>query len=167
MTLTPIAELLAVAPALPVYTALVCRGWDSNTQPSVFGAIALTQCATAALVYIHLVIFNWLQEDRGGLNGHLSIRDSTVTSCPKSPYLYISRSIKEYIKRNNGRVKLRYNSQYNSKQCSVYLYTSLYKILNPTTSCPFPILGPIPHFFQQQLAYIENISIIYHLFIRP
>ena len=28
---------------------LVCRGWDSNTQPSTYGANALAHCATAAV----------------------------------------------------------------------------------------------------------------------
>ena len=30
MTLTPIAERLTVELSLPVFTTLVCRGWDSN-----------------------------------------------------------------------------------------------------------------------------------------
>ena len=34
MTLTTIAERLAVELSLPVYTTYVCRGWDSNIQPS-------------------------------------------------------------------------------------------------------------------------------------
>ena len=46
--LTPIAERLAVELSLPVFTTKVCRGWDSNTQPSACGANALTNCATAA-----------------------------------------------------------------------------------------------------------------------
>ena len=48
VTLTPIADCLAVELSLPVYTRTteVCRGWDSNTQPSAFGAIALTHCAS-------------------------------------------------------------------------------------------------------------------------
>ena len=32
MTLTPIAERLAVKLSLTVFTTKVCRGWDSNTQ---------------------------------------------------------------------------------------------------------------------------------------
>ena len=32
VTLTPIAERLAVELSLPVFTTQVCRGWDSNTQ---------------------------------------------------------------------------------------------------------------------------------------
>ena len=31
VTLTPIAERLAVELSLPVFTTSVCRGWDSNT----------------------------------------------------------------------------------------------------------------------------------------
>ena len=37
MTLTPIAERLAVELSLPVFTTLVRRGWDSNTQPRLRG----------------------------------------------------------------------------------------------------------------------------------
>ena len=46
VTLTPIAERVAVELSLPVLTTLVYRGWDSNTQPSACGANALTHCAT-------------------------------------------------------------------------------------------------------------------------
>ena len=53
VTLTPNAERLAVELSLPVLTTRVCRGWDSNTQPSAFGANALTNCATAAARKIH------------------------------------------------------------------------------------------------------------------
>ena len=49
VTLTPIAERLAVGLSLPVFTTLVCRGWDLNTQPSACGANALTLWATAAV----------------------------------------------------------------------------------------------------------------------
>ena len=45
VTLTPIAERLAVEVSLPYYE-WVCRGWDSNTQPSACGTHALTHCAT-------------------------------------------------------------------------------------------------------------------------
>ena len=45
---TPIAERLTVELSPPVLTNWVCRGWDSNTQPSASGANALTNCATAA-----------------------------------------------------------------------------------------------------------------------
>ena len=48
VTPTPIAERLAVDLSLPVFTILVCRGWDSNTQPFACGANALIHCATAA-----------------------------------------------------------------------------------------------------------------------
>ena len=34
VTLTPIAERLAVELSLPVFTTYVCRGWDWNTQRS-------------------------------------------------------------------------------------------------------------------------------------
>ena len=50
VTLTPIAERLAVEQSLPIFTTKVCRGWDSNTQPSAFEANALAHCATAAVV---------------------------------------------------------------------------------------------------------------------
>ena len=36
MTLTPIAERLSVELSLSVFTTWVCRGWYSNTQPSVY-----------------------------------------------------------------------------------------------------------------------------------
>ena len=49
VTLTPIAERLAVELSLTVFTTKVCRGWDSNTQPSVWWANALTNCNTAAV----------------------------------------------------------------------------------------------------------------------
>ena len=51
VTLTPIAQRLSVELSLPVFTAYVCRCWDSNTQPSACGMIAQTDCAIAA-VYI-------------------------------------------------------------------------------------------------------------------
>ena len=51
VTLTPIAERLAVELSLPVFTILVNSGWDSNTQPSAYGANALTNCATAAVCW--------------------------------------------------------------------------------------------------------------------
>ena len=38
MTLTPIAERLAVELSQPVFTTKVCRGLDSKTQPSTCGA---------------------------------------------------------------------------------------------------------------------------------
>ena len=47
----PFAERLAMKLSLPVPTTKVCRGWDSNTQPSTCGANALTHCATAAVFY--------------------------------------------------------------------------------------------------------------------
>ena len=46
VTLTPIAERLAVELSLPVFIDSGCRAWDSNTQPSACEAIALTDCAT-------------------------------------------------------------------------------------------------------------------------
>ena len=49
VTLTPIAERLAVELSLPVFTTEFCRGWISNTQPSACGANAPTHCATAAV----------------------------------------------------------------------------------------------------------------------
>ena len=44
MTFAPIAEHLAVELSLPTK----CRGWDSNTQLSAYGANALIDCATAS-----------------------------------------------------------------------------------------------------------------------
>ena len=54
VTLTPIAERLAVELSLPVLTTQVCRGWDSNAQPSACGANALTHCATAAVATLFM-----------------------------------------------------------------------------------------------------------------
>ena len=52
VTLTCIAERLAVELSLPVLTNWVCRGWDSNTQPSANGTNALTDCTIAAAIGI-------------------------------------------------------------------------------------------------------------------
>ena len=52
---------------------------------------------------------NKIKKRPTGLNGHLSIRDFTLTSCQRSSYLHINRSIIEWIKNNNGRGKLQYN----------------------------------------------------------
>ena len=49
VTLTLIAEGLAVELSLPIFTTYVCRGWDSNTQFYACGANALTHCATASV----------------------------------------------------------------------------------------------------------------------
>ena len=49
VTLTPIAERLAVELSLLVFTTWVCRGWDLNNQPFAWKANALTHCATAAV----------------------------------------------------------------------------------------------------------------------
>ena len=48
LTLTPIAECVAVELFLPIFTTYVCRGWDSNTQLSACEENTLTHCATAA-----------------------------------------------------------------------------------------------------------------------
>ena len=48
VTLTPVAERSALELSLSVFMTKVCRGWDSNTQPSTCGTNALTHCATAA-----------------------------------------------------------------------------------------------------------------------
>ena len=48
VTLTPVAERLAVEMSLSVFTSWACGGWDSNTQPSTCDANALTDCANAA-----------------------------------------------------------------------------------------------------------------------
>ena len=52
VTLTSVAERLAVELSLPVFTTYIYRGWDSNTQPSACGANAQTHCATAAVTII-------------------------------------------------------------------------------------------------------------------
>ena len=49
MTLTFIAERLAVEISLPVFTTKVCRSWDSSIQPSAYVTYALTHCAIAAV----------------------------------------------------------------------------------------------------------------------
>ena len=53
MTLTPIAERLAVVLSLPVLKIEVCRGWDSNTQPSACGANARIKLKFHFIEYIH------------------------------------------------------------------------------------------------------------------
>ena len=53
---TPIAERLAGELSLPVLTTYICRGWNSNTQPSACGANALTHCDTAAACnFLHIM----------------------------------------------------------------------------------------------------------------
>ena len=52
MTLTTIAERLALELSLPVLTTHICRGWDSNTQPSACQTNVLTDCATAAALLL-------------------------------------------------------------------------------------------------------------------
>ena len=66
VTLTPIAERLEVLLSLPVFTTQVCRGWDSNTQPSACGTNALSHCATATVHHDYLPKqeLNWLVEQR-------------------------------------------------------------------------------------------------------
>ena len=55
VTLTPIAERLAVDLSLPVFTTYVCRDWDSKSQRSACEANALSDCGTAAVVwYVHV-----------------------------------------------------------------------------------------------------------------
>ena len=49
VTLTPIAEQLAMELSLPISTTRVCHNWDLNNQPSACQAKALTHCATARL----------------------------------------------------------------------------------------------------------------------
>ena len=49
VTLTLIAERLAVELSLPVFTTLVCPGWDLKTQPSDFKANALAHWATEVM----------------------------------------------------------------------------------------------------------------------
>ena len=49
MTLTPSPERLAVELSLPVCMVYICRGWDSNIQPSACGANALIHSAFAVV----------------------------------------------------------------------------------------------------------------------
>ena len=57
VTFTPISERLAVELSLPVFTTWVCRGWDSNTQPSTCGADALThrRCSNYTICLSHVI----------------------------------------------------------------------------------------------------------------
>ena len=48
VTVTAFALRLALEMSLFYRLLQVCRGWDSNTQPSVNGTNALSDCATAA-----------------------------------------------------------------------------------------------------------------------
>ena len=41
--------------SLSVFTTYVCRGWDSNTQPSACEVNALTHCATVAVIPKHFI----------------------------------------------------------------------------------------------------------------
>ena len=50
VTLTPIAECLAVELSLPVFKSKVSRGLDSKTKLSACEAKTLTHCATAAVM---------------------------------------------------------------------------------------------------------------------
>ena len=65
MTLTPLAERLAVELSLSVLTIEDCHGHDSNTKPSTCEANALTNCAVAAanqiikrVTYIGQILFS-------------------------------------------------------------------------------------------------------------
>ena len=51
VTHTPFPERLALEMSLPVFTTLVCRGWDSNTQPSTCKSNVLSLCANTAVKY--------------------------------------------------------------------------------------------------------------------
>ena len=62
VTLTPVAERLAVELSLPVFNSSVCCGWDSNTQPSSFRTDALNDCANAAVVTSHNVYTNTMHK---------------------------------------------------------------------------------------------------------
>ena len=55
-----------------------------------------------------------------GLNGHLSIRDSTLTSCQKGSYWHISCPIIEYNRNQQWHRKGIILPKYNSNQCDVY-----------------------------------------------
>ena len=49
VTLTPVADHLAVELSQPILTTSVHHNWNSNTQPSTCRTTALTHCATAAV----------------------------------------------------------------------------------------------------------------------
>ena len=54
MTLAPVAERLAVELSLPVLIVMsVAAAWDSNIQPTAFGANALTHCATVVVFCVY------------------------------------------------------------------------------------------------------------------
>ena len=59
VTLTPVAERLAVKLSQPVLTTWVCRVWDSNTQPSACDTNALTDFVTAAARNALFSLFGW------------------------------------------------------------------------------------------------------------
>ena len=79
VTLTPIAERLAVELLLPVFTTYICRGWDSNTQPSACEANALAYCATAAVQQNEL-----LSSLYTGIRTNIMILDELVARHRKS-----------------------------------------------------------------------------------
>ena len=58
VTLTPNAEQLAVELSLSFFTTDVCRGWDSNTQPSACGVKA---------VYLLSFICAYFHSSNGGM----------------------------------------------------------------------------------------------------
>ena len=58
MTLARVAKRLAVELSLPVSTTLVCRGYDSNIEPSTCYANALTDCSTASTEHIIIICLN-------------------------------------------------------------------------------------------------------------
>ena len=63
VTLTSVAERLAVELSLLFLTTQVCRGSVSNNHPSACEANALTDCATSAvicIVHVLLLIFDGL-----------------------------------------------------------------------------------------------------------
>ena len=56
--LTPIAERLAAELSLSVFTTKVCRGYDSNTQPSACSTNALTHCVIATVIDWLYIVFS-------------------------------------------------------------------------------------------------------------
>ena len=91
MTLTPIAERLAVELSLPVFTTKFCRGWDSNTQPFACETNALTHCAIAAVILTFRYIDDVLSFNNNFHSyfdliypSELEIKDSTKSSMPAS-----------------------------------------------------------------------------------
>ena len=60
LTLTPVAEHLAVELSQPVFTTYVYRGWVLNTKPSAYEANGVTDYAIAAVQHCHSIRTAWI-----------------------------------------------------------------------------------------------------------